>query len=115
MQNDHNFNKLFKNRKAQSVLPYTIGFVLFNVFVFILIASFARDPLVNPIGSSGYGEINANESETSDSEFTYLEGASFFSRFTMTFFDLPWWILAFITMVNFILLPIIIMGWIRGV
>ena len=114
MQNNNKF-KLFSNRKAQSVLPTTIGFVLFNVFVFILIASFARDPLASDIGTSGYGEMTIDGNTSTSSDLTFTKTQSFFSRFTMAFFDLPWWIVAFITMVNFVLLPIIILGWIRGV
>lgn len=113
MQNAKIFKK--KSRKGQSALPYTVTLVLFNAFIYILVGSFASDPLASDIGRSGFGSIDINESDSSDTELTISETSSFISRFFLVFFDLPWWVLVFVTMVNGVLIPLIILSWIRGV
>ena len=114
MQNAKLFNK--KNKKGQSVLPYTVALVLFNVFFYILVGAFAADPLADDVGYSGFGEITLNQSETSDSELTIGESSSFMSRFfIISYLDLPWWVQAFVILVNLVLLPLVVLAWIRGV
>ena len=113
MQNANLFNK--KSRKGQSALPYTVTLVLFNAFIYILVGAFAADPLADDIGRSGFGEITLNDSETSDTELTVTESRGFISRFFLIFFDLPWWVWVFVTMVNLVLIPLMILAWVRGV
>ena len=88
----------------------TTGLVLFNVFVFILVSAFAMDDTT--IGESSNVYVSLNES--GEGLPGDIASSSFFDKFTLVIWDLPWWFNVFLVFVNLLMIPIVILAWVRG-
>ena len=103
---------LFSNKKASNFAPLvTTGIVLFNLIIFILVSAFASDD--THIGTSNDIYSSIDEVNTTY-DILDVSKPSFFDKFFLVIFDLPWWIQVFIFFVNVILIPITILAWVRG-
>jgi len=104
---------LFPGKRAQSAMKMTIFYIIFNLLIIIMITAFAYDSV--DIGSSDDDlDIQLNDSAGS-TDFHVSDADSWFSRFTVALFNLPWWASLLFTTYQLAGLSLIIYALIRGI
>ena len=103
-------NKL--NKRGASIIPLTFTFFLFNLLVFIMISAFAMDGVA--VGSKGSYSDSSLDGNVTGSTLDVAD-VSFFSKYTNTLFNMPWYVHTLLVSINAFMLIIIIAGWVRGV
>jgi len=94
------------------LLPATMTFIIFNIFLLVMVRSYSLDPkMIDEM--SAQGVIDVNESLT-EGEMSYYS-VSWIDSFRISFNSVPWWISIFLVLFESVLIVVIIYAWIRGV
>ena len=106
--------KFLKNKKANYAPIMTLAYVFFCLLWYVIMFAFSQDTIeAEYIGSmNNYNELNINESEDSSS-VSYTD-RSWVSKFFITVFGLPWWLVVFTVVFQGVFLVVIILSWVRG-
>lgn len=92
----------------------TIGFVIFNLILFLVVGAFATDGVQISSNAqniqNSLGSINQSASEGS----MHYSDVSFISKIWITFSNLPSWFNTLIITIEALLVIVIILAWLRG-
>lgn len=103
------------NKKANAAPALTIGFVLFNIIVYIIIIGFAMDDYGQDVGSTvSITSLASSANESGDSTLVTWNDLTFIRKAGYVIAYLPWWLDLFIMGFQAIFIVVIILAWLRG-